>query len=47
MNPFANNRISKCSQKYLISRNDFRWIKIVNWGFDKKLVNEEILSKFF
>ena len=28
-------------------QNDFRRIKVLGQGFDKKMVNEEILSKFF
>ena len=28
-------------------QDDFRQIKVLGQGFDKKLVNDEILSKFF
>ena len=28
-------------------QEDFRRIKVLGQGFDKKLVNDEILSKFF
>ncbi|HDM79266.1 MAG TPA: CRISPR-associated endonuclease Cas2 [Deltaproteobacteria bacterium] len=28
-------------------QDDFRRIKVLGQGFDKKMVNEEILSKFF
>ncbi|MBW2046794.1 MAG: CRISPR-associated endonuclease Cas2 [Deltaproteobacteria bacterium] len=28
-------------------QDDFRKIKVLGQGFDKKLINEEILSKFF
>ena len=28
-------------------QDDFKQIKVLGQGFDKKLVNDEILSKFF
>jgi len=37
----------KCLSLFPFCQDDFRRIKVLGQGFDKRMINEEILSKFF